>query len=70
MRCAAHILNLVVRDGLKDVSVSVLKVRAAVKYVRSSPSRLQKFKSCVDEEKITSKGLVCLDKVEFHLFNA
>uniref|UniRef100_A0A803MR49 BED-type domain-containing protein n=1 Tax=Chenopodium quinoa TaxID=63459 RepID=A0A803MR49_CHEQI len=34
---------------------------AAVKYVRSSPSRLQKFKSCVEEEKITSKGLVCLD---------
>uniref|UniRef100_A0A803N8S2 BED-type domain-containing protein n=2 Tax=Chenopodium quinoa TaxID=63459 RepID=A0A803N8S2_CHEQI len=61
MRCAAHILNLVVKDGLKDVNVSVLKVRAAVKYVRSSPSRLQKFKSCVEEEKITSKGLVCLD---------
>ncbi|KAL2927661.1 Zinc finger BED domain-containing protein RICESLEEPER 3, partial [Bienertia sinuspersici] len=61
MRCAAHILNLVVKDGLKDVNVSVLKVRAAVKYVSSSPSRLQKFKSCVEEEKITCKGLVCLD---------
>uniref|UniRef100_A0A803MIX4 BED-type domain-containing protein n=1 Tax=Chenopodium quinoa TaxID=63459 RepID=A0A803MIX4_CHEQI len=61
MRCAAHILNLVVKDCLKDVNVSVLKVRAGVKYVRSSPSRLQKFKSCVEEENITCKGLVYLD---------
>uniref|UniRef100_A0A803MBM2 hAT-like transposase RNase-H fold domain-containing protein n=1 Tax=Chenopodium quinoa TaxID=63459 RepID=A0A803MBM2_CHEQI len=61
MRCAAHILNLVVKDGLKDVNISVLKVRAAVKYVRYSPSRLLKFKSCVQEENITCKGLVCLD---------
>ncbi|XP_021762459.1 zinc finger BED domain-containing protein RICESLEEPER 2-like [Chenopodium quinoa] len=61
MRCAAHILNLVVKYGLKDVNVSVLKVQATVKYVRSSPSRLQKFKSCVVEENITCKGLVCLD---------
>uniref|UniRef100_A0A803L0A2 Reverse transcriptase/retrotransposon-derived protein RNase H-like domain-containing protein n=1 Tax=Chenopodium quinoa TaxID=63459 RepID=A0A803L0A2_CHEQI len=61
MRCAAHILNLVVKDDLKDVNVSVLKIRAAVKYVRFSPSRLLKFKSCVEEENITCKGLVCLD---------
>ncbi|KAL4324581.1 hypothetical protein GQ457_11G021390 [Hibiscus cannabinus] len=57
MRCAAHIL----KDGLKDVDVSVIKVRAAVKYVRSSPARLQKFKACVEDEKINSKSLVCLD---------
>lgn len=61
MRCAAHILNLVVKDGLKDVDVSILKVRAAVKYVRSSPARFAKFKSCVLEEKIDCKGYVCLD---------
>uniref|UniRef100_A0A803MMN0 Uncharacterized protein n=1 Tax=Chenopodium quinoa TaxID=63459 RepID=A0A803MMN0_CHEQI len=61
MRCAAHILNFVVKDGLKDVNVSVFKVRAAVKYVRSCPSRLQKFKSCVEEENITCKCLICLN---------
>ncbi|GMI64575.1 DAYSLEEPER [Hibiscus trionum] len=61
MRCAAHILNLVVKDGLKDVDASVTRVRAAVKYVRSSPERLQKFQSCVKEENIDSKALVCLD---------
>ncbi|KAL4566088.1 hypothetical protein LXL04_030198 [Taraxacum kok-saghyz] len=61
MRCAAHILNLVVKDGLMDVNLSVKKIRTIVKYVRSSPARLLKFKSSVEEEKIESKSLVCMD---------
>ncbi|KAK9222047.1 hypothetical protein WN944_010478 [Citrus x changshan-huyou] len=32
-----------------------------VKYVRSSPTRLQKFKTCVDREKISCGGLMVLD---------
>ncbi|KAK8617078.1 hypothetical protein V6N13_117046 [Hibiscus sabdariffa] len=43
MRCAVHILNLVVKDGLKDDDF-VMKVCAAVKYVRHYPARLQKSK--------------------------
>ena len=61
MRCVAHILNLVVRDGLKDVDDSILKIRGAVRYVRSSPARLQKFKACAIEESLDTKSLVCLD---------
>ncbi|KAE8663160.1 hypothetical protein F3Y22_tig00113096pilonHSYRG00156 [Hibiscus syriacus] len=61
MRCAAHILNLVVKDGLKDVDDSIMKVHVAIKYVRSSPARLQKFRSCVEEKNINNKSLVCLD---------
>ncbi|KAL4554031.1 hypothetical protein LXL04_039857 [Taraxacum kok-saghyz] len=61
MRCAAHILNLVVKDGLMDVNLSVKKIRTLVKYVRSSPARLLKFKSSIEEEKIESKSLVCMD---------
>jgi hypothetical protein len=33
MRCAAHIVNLIVHDGLKEVDLSVKRVRAAVKYI-------------------------------------
>ncbi|KAF2314886.1 hypothetical protein GH714_037065 [Hevea brasiliensis] len=51
MRCMAHIVNLVVMDGLKDVGESVLKVRNAVRYIRSSPARLKKFKEYVEYEK-------------------
>ncbi|KAL4325049.1 hypothetical protein GQ457_11G023860 [Hibiscus cannabinus] len=61
MRCAARILNLVVKDGLKEVDNSIMKAHAAVKYVRSSHARLQKFRSCAEEENINSKYLVFLD---------
>ena len=33
MRCCAHILNLVVQDGLKHIDDSVCKIRDSVKYV-------------------------------------
>lgn len=61
MRCAAHILNLAVREGLKDIDLSIVRVRATVRYVKSSPARLQKFMACVEGERIDSKGLVSLD---------
>ncbi|KAF2296862.1 hypothetical protein GH714_010019 [Hevea brasiliensis] len=61
MRCMAHIVNLVVMDGLKDVGESVLKVRNTVRYIRSSSARLKKFKECVEYEKIKSKSSLCLD---------
>ena len=32
-----------------------------VKYVRSSPSRIEKFKNCVDIEKIEWSNTLCLD---------
>ena len=34
MRCAAHIVNLIVRDGLKDVDLSVQRVRDVVRYIK------------------------------------
>lgn len=61
MRCAAHILNLIVKDGLQDYNVHISRVRAAVKYVRSSPSRYHRFKECVALVKIASKSIPCLD---------
>nr|KYP37743.1 Putative AC transposase [Cajanus cajan] len=61
MRCCAHILCLIVKDGLKEVDYSILRIRGAVKYIRSSASRLARFKACAEQEKITYKDLVCLD---------
>lgn len=62
MHCCPHILNIIVKEGLSDIDDSILRISAAVKYIRSSPSILSKFEACVDdEEKIEYKGLVCLD---------
>ncbi|XP_073223512.1 zinc finger BED domain-containing protein RICESLEEPER 2-like [Cicer arietinum] len=61
MRCCAHILSLIVNEGLKYEDISITRIRKAVKYVRSSPSRLARFKGCVEREKISYKGLICLD---------
>ncbi|XP_050895300.1 zinc finger BED domain-containing protein RICESLEEPER 2-like [Lathyrus oleraceus] len=61
MRCSAHILNLVVNEGLKDKHLSVTSVRDAVRFVKSSPHRASKFKECIKFAGITCKKLVCLD---------
>ncbi|XP_070025760.1 zinc finger BED domain-containing protein RICESLEEPER 1-like [Nicotiana sylvestris] len=61
VRCMAHIINLVVQDGLREGSVSVERIRQAVRYIRQSPARWKKFKECCDLDRITSKKSLCLD---------
>ncbi|XP_059650258.1 zinc finger BED domain-containing protein RICESLEEPER 2-like [Cornus florida] len=61
MRCCAHILNLILKDGLSDVNGSIVRIREAVKYVRSSPQRGERFQACVKRENITFKSHLCLD---------
>ncbi|KAK3188999.1 hypothetical protein Dsin_028560 [Dipteronia sinensis] len=61
VRCCAHILNLIVGDGLKDLHDSIVAIRNVVKFVKSSPSSLDRFKNAVAHEKIGTKGLVVLD---------
>ncbi|XP_057950582.1 zinc finger BED domain-containing protein RICESLEEPER 2-like [Malania oleifera] len=61
MRCIAHIINLVVQDGLKEMGDSVARVRDVVRYVRHSPARLKNFKRCAKVEKVECKKMLCLD---------
>jgi len=58
MRCAAHVLNLVVQDGLKEVDQSIKRVRAAIRFVRQ---RMTKFKEIARLEKVDSKAFLNLD---------
>lgn len=60
MRCAAHIINLIVRDGLAEVDSNVAAIRNAVGYVRSSTTRLRSFELRVDSGKMT-RGSLPLD---------
>ncbi|XP_042961513.1 zinc finger BED domain-containing protein RICESLEEPER 2-like [Carya illinoinensis] len=61
VRCAAHILNLIVSDGMKNLHDSIAWVRTAVRWVRSSPARLEKFKVVARSAGITSKKGLCTD---------
>ncbi|KAH9687278.1 BED-type domain-containing protein [Citrus sinensis] len=60
VRCCAHILNLIVVSGLNELHASVAAIRNAVKYVRSSTTRLQAFKQCSQQVKCPN-GTVVLD---------
>ncbi|XP_049364277.1 zinc finger BED domain-containing protein RICESLEEPER 2-like [Solanum verrucosum] len=61
VRCNAHILNLIVKEGLDEQIEPVSHIRSAIKYVRSSSSRFATFKSVVEKVKIDTRGLVSLD---------
>ncbi|KAK3175492.1 hypothetical protein Dsin_032587 [Dipteronia sinensis] len=47
--------------GGKYLHDSIVAIRNAVKFVKSSPRRLDRFKNAVAHEKIGTKGLVVLD---------
>jgi hypothetical protein len=50
-----------VQDGLKELDDSVAKVRNLVKYVKSSPGRMDGFKKCVAKRKFPIEGFLQLD---------
>ena len=60
-RCCAHITNLIVSSGLRKLQKSGLAIRNVVRYVRSSPHRLDYFKTSIEKKKLTYKDLVCMD---------
>lgn len=61
MRCCAHILNLIVKKGLKLVDNSVTKLREVVIYVDSSDFRLTNFEKAKIDKGLQSKGKLVLD---------
>ena len=60
-RCAGHVFNLIVKDGLTFVEPIVEDIRESIKYIRSSQSRKQMFKEIVARLGITSKKKPGLD---------
>jgi hypothetical protein len=55
VKCCAHILNILVQNGMKIIQSAISKIHELLKHIDSSPSRLQ-----------TSNGLplkhgICID---------
>ena len=60
-RCDCHITNLIIADGLKELSPFITSIQNVVRYVRSALVRSKRFKKVVEEEQIESKTLLCMD---------
>ncbi|KAM1011784.1 hypothetical protein ACFX2C_047087 [Malus domestica] len=61
VRCIAHITNIIVSHGMKRLKNGLLAIRNCVRFVRSSPQRLEFFRQAVNLVKLTCKATVCLD---------
>ena len=59
--CFAHILQLIVRDGIEHAQSSIKRFRNVVRYVRGSPQRYDQFKKCCELANTKSKASVQLD---------
>ena len=58
MRCAAHILNLIVRAGLDSFRTGVEKVRESVSFWTATPKRMETF-----EQNAKHLGVSCAKKI-------
>lgn len=61
MRCCAHILNLVVRDGLDLIHDCIEKIRSSVSFWTATPKRDEKFVEAARQLKVPSTKKLALD---------
>ncbi|CAI9278278.1 unnamed protein product [Lactuca saligna] len=59
IRCMAHIINLVVKMGLKHEVYHVKNLQDVVKYIRASPQRIKTFKQAMKDAAVESQRFLC-----------
>ncbi|KAF7113037.1 hypothetical protein RHSIM_RhsimUnG0167500 [Rhododendron simsii] len=58
LRCVCHVINLVVQDGLTHIAPQISKIRNAVLFIATSPSRQQEFdKLCTSLYNLKPKNM-------------
>ncbi|XP_074315151.1 zinc finger BED domain-containing protein RICESLEEPER 2-like [Silene latifolia] len=61
LRCSAHILNLIVKDGLEFIESGIAKVRGCVSFWMSTPKRIEKFEESCRFQGINNSKRLILD---------
>ncbi|CAA7029612.1 unnamed protein product [Microthlaspi erraticum] len=61
VRCCAHILNLIVKEGLLLANDLLNDIRESVRYVKASPQRRNAFSACAEREKVKPGAGLSLD---------
>eukprot|EP00257_Ricinus_communis_P017490 XP_015575936.1 zinc finger BED domain-containing protein RICESLEEPER 2-like [Ricinus communis] len=61
MRCSAHILNLIVKDGLEVIDHAIIKVRECIAFWMSTPKRIEKFEEACRLLNVTKTKRMGLD---------
>jgi hypothetical protein len=61
VRCAAHIVNLVVNDGLQPIDSLIGDIRNKVKFFKRSPTRMYKFVEVCNQYSVKVGQGLCLD---------
>ena len=61
MRCAAHVLNLIVKEGLNVIRVEIEKIHESVAYWSATPSRVEKFEDATRQLRLPCNKKLCLD---------
>ena len=61
VRCSAHILNILVQDGMELIHAAIEKIRELLKSIESSPSRIQNFNSIATNKGLKAKCGIYLD---------
>ncbi|XP_012700597.1 zinc finger BED domain-containing protein RICESLEEPER 2 [Setaria italica] len=61
VKCAVHVLNIMVQAGVKVISNAIGRVRDIVKVITSTPSRMQIFNTIVQNLGLKAKSGLILD---------
>jgi len=60
VRCCAHILNLIMKEGSKVIGDAIDQITESIKYVRGSKSRMINFKQCIEQVGVLMLQVLCL----------
>jgi hypothetical protein len=61
VRCSAHVINLVVKDGLQTTCTAIDKLRESTRYIKLTPARKESFLEALKMSNTTEKAWPSVD---------